>query len=57
MRFSTVKSRMALATDVQVSEDTLAVELAERFNITLVGFLRPNTMNVYANPNRILEEM
>jgi FdhD protein len=32
---------------------SLAVELAERFNLTLVGFLRPNTMNVYANPARV----
>jgi FdhD protein len=32
---------------------SLAVNLAERFNITLVGFLRPNTMNVYANPERV----
>ncbi len=34
---------------------SLAVELAERFNITLVGFLRPDTMNVYANPCRVVE--
>jgi FdhD protein len=32
---------------------SLAVELAERFNLTLVGFLRPDTMNVYANPARV----
>jgi FdhD protein len=32
---------------------SLAVELAERFNLTLVGFLRHDTMNVYANPARI----
>lgn len=34
---------------------SLAVELAERFNLTLVGFLRPDTMNVYANPARVVE--
>src|SRR5262249_34873677 len=34
---------------------SLAIELAQRFNVTLVGFLRPDTMNVYANPARVLE--
>ncbi len=33
---------------------SLAVDLAERFNLTLVGFLRPDGMNAYANPIRIL---
>jgi FdhD protein len=32
---------------------SLAVELAERFNLTLVGFLRRDAMNVYANPGRV----
>ncbi len=32
---------------------SLAVELAERFGITLVGFLRPSSMNVYAHPTRV----
>jgi FdhD protein len=32
---------------------SLAVELAERFRLTLVGFLRPGSMNVYAHPERI----
>ena len=32
---------------------SLAVELAERFGITLVGFLRPASMNVYAHPARV----
>jgi FdhD protein len=33
---------------------SLAVELADRFNLTLVGFLRPDAMNVYANPARVI---
>jgi len=33
---------------------SLAIELAERFNITLVGFLRSDTMNVYAAASRVL---
>jgi len=32
---------------------SLAVDLAEQFNVTLVGFLRPDGMNVYANPARV----
>jgi FdhD protein len=34
---------------------SLAVELAERFNITLVGFLHPHSMNVYAHGSRVVE--
>jgi FdhD protein len=33
---------------------SLAVDLAERFNVTLVGFLRPDTMNVYSNASRLV---
>ncbi len=33
---------------------SLAIEMAERFNLTLVGFLRPECMNVYNHPIRIL---
>ncbi|HET8680992.1 MAG TPA: formate dehydrogenase accessory sulfurtransferase FdhD, partial [Micromonosporaceae bacterium] len=32
---------------------TLAVDLAEEAGITLVGFLRGETMNVYANAGRV----
>src|SRR5262249_31824152 len=32
---------------------SLAVELAERFHITLIGFLRANGMNVYAHGERV----
>jgi FdhD protein len=33
---------------------SLAVQLAEEFNITLVGFLRGRRFNIYTHPNRIL---
>ena len=33
---------------------SLAVELAERFNLTLVGFLRLDAMNVYADPAQVI---
>ena len=32
---------------------SLAVDLAERFQLTLVGFLKPDRMNVYTHPERI----
>ena len=32
---------------------SLAVELAERVGMTLVGFLRGDTMNVYSHPHRV----
>lgn len=32
---------------------SLAVDIAERFNLTLVGFLHPESMNVYTSPFRI----
>ncbi len=35
---------------------TLAVDLAERLGITLIGFLRPSHMNVYTHPERILTQ-
>jgi FdhD protein len=33
---------------------SLAVDLAERFDLTLAGFLRPGSMNVYSRPERIV---
>jgi FdhD protein len=34
---------------------SLAVELAQRFKITLVGFLRGSAMNVYSHPDRVTD--
>jgi FdhD protein len=34
---------------------SIAIELAEQFNLTLVGFLRAESMNIYANGWRIAE--
>lgn len=33
---------------------SLAVELAEEFGLTLLGFLSPDRFNVYSNPQRVL---
>ncbi|MGH3994619.1 MAG: formate dehydrogenase accessory sulfurtransferase FdhD, partial [Pseudonocardiaceae bacterium] len=33
---------------------SLAASLADEFGITLVGFLRGDSMNVYTRPDRIL---
>lgn len=33
---------------------SLAVDLAEQFNVTLAGFLRDDSLNVYANASRIV---
>ena len=32
---------------------TLAVQVADHFGVTLVGFLRPDRANVYTHPQRI----
>jgi FdhD protein len=37
----------------RTSPTELAVTLAERLNITLVGYVRPGSMNVYAHPWRL----
>jgi FdhD protein len=34
---------------------SLAVELAERFELTLAGFMKPGSLNVYSHPERIGE--
>lgn len=34
---------------------SLAVELAEKYNITLVGFLKKDRYNIYTHPNRIVK--
>jgi FdhD protein len=34
---------------------SIAIELAEQFNLTLVGFLRADSLNVYANGWRVCE--
>jgi FdhD protein len=33
---------------------SLAVDLAERFQLTLVGFLKPSSMNIYTHPERVV---
>jgi FdhD protein len=35
---------------------SLAVQLAQTWNITLVGYVRANALNVYAHPRRIVSE-
>jgi FdhD protein len=35
---------------------SLAVDLADRFHITLVGFLKPDSMNVYTHPERVVSK-
>ncbi|MBN1314176.1 MAG: formate dehydrogenase accessory sulfurtransferase FdhD [Anaerolineales bacterium] len=35
------------------SPTNLSVKLAQQWDITLVGYLRPNRMNVYSNPSRL----
>ena len=35
---------------------TLAVDLAEEGNLTLIGFMREQRMAVYSHPERILSE-
>jgi FdhD protein len=40
----------------RTSPTELAVTLAERLNITVIGYIRPTTMNVYSHPWRIRGE-
>jgi FdhD protein len=32
---------------------TLAVDLAQEFGVTLVGFIRGDSFNIYAHPHRV----
>jgi FdhD protein len=38
----------------RTSPTSLSVRLAEEWGITLVGYLRRNSMNVYTHPDRVL---
>jgi hypothetical protein len=38
----------------RTSPTSLSVALADEWNITLVGYLRRNSMNVYTHPERIV---
>jgi len=40
----------------RTSPTSLSIGLAQEWNITLVGYLRRNSMNVYAHPERIAQE-
>jgi FdhD protein len=40
----------------RTSPTSLSLKLAQAWNITLIGYLRRNSMNVYANPDRVLLE-
>ena len=33
---------------------SLAIDLAKRFNMTLIGFVKSNSFNIYTNKNRII---
>ena len=47
--------RMGIPLLVSISAPTaLALELAERFGVTLVGYLRGQRMTVYTHPERVL---
>ena len=45
-------ARIAMVCAVSAPSD-LAVDFAERSGQTLVGFLRPGRLNVYAHPHRL----
>jgi FdhD protein len=33
---------------------SLAIQVAREFSITLVGFLRPDSFNIYSTPDRVV---
>ena len=49
---ATHKVRSSLS-PIQSAPTTLAVDLAQATGVTLVGFVRGDTLNVYAHPARI----
>lgn len=40
----------------RTSPTSLSVSLADQWNITLIGYLRRNSMNVYTHPQRVIHE-
>ena len=34
---------------------SLAIDLANEFGLTAIGFLRGDSMNIYSNPHRIID--
>ena len=40
----------------RTSPPSLSVALAERWNITLVAYLRQNRMRIYSHPHRVLQD-
>ena len=33
---------------------SLAIDLAKRFDMTLLGFVKENSFNIYSNSNRVI---
>ena len=33
---------------------SLAIDLAKRYNMTLLGFVKENSFNIYSNINRVI---
>jgi hypothetical protein len=47
------ETRFGLPDEVGLTQQSLAVDLAQELDITLVGFLRDNRFNIYTAPERI----
>ncbi len=59
LSFEIVQKAARIGTEILagVSAPTsLAVEMADSLNITLIGFLRDNRMNIYTHPKRLFNE-
>jgi FdhD protein len=41
----------------RTSPSSLSIELAEKWGITLIGYARRNKFNLYAHPERIIQEV